>query len=404
MQGVREKIAGFVRRRHDAIEGPLSRLRARLARMPAGRRPIVVVSFGAGAVAVVVVLIVAGLAVLAPGEQAVGPRGSAGVPLPTAGPGPDAPPVADVVAEAKPQPGGGLSVPAATAEAFAHVRPVREVTALAEDADADLLEITDEGLSVPRPAADGRVPWRHYARPFDREDPRPRIVIVIAGLGLGAAATAAAIERMPGAVSLAFDASAGDVGSHLRAARRFGHETLAMLPLESADFPFEDLGPGTLKAEAEEAENLRRLNTVLASAPASVGVLAIGGTRFARAEAAVRPILRALADRGLLFADASGGATALLAAEAARLDVPRVVIDMVIDEQLDVAAIDARLAELESQARQSHVAVGLARPLPVTLGRLREWIETLAEKRLVLAPLSGVVGTQVRTQSLGAGR
>jgi polysaccharide deacetylase 2 family uncharacterized protein YibQ len=277
------------------------------------------------------------------------------------------------------------------------------VVPLREDADPALLEDGGDGLALPRVGEDGRIPWRTYARPFDRGDDRPRIIIVIAGLGAGAAATSAAIERLPGEVSLAFHPVADDVAAHHRAARRFGHETLAMLPLESADFPFEDQGPGTLQAEAGEAENLRRLNSVLAAAPASLGVLATGGTRFARAESAVQPLLRALAERGLLLADATGGGAALLSVEAARLDVPRVVVDTVIDKEIDAASIDARLTELEAQARRSHVAVGLARPLPLTLGLIRAWLETLAEKGLVLAPLSAVVGTQVRTD-LGASR
>lgn len=397
---------GFVRRRWAAIGAAVARGRAWLARPFASGSPLVVAGFGAGAVLAVLALIVAGVALFGQGDEAARPRRSvaAGVPLPATLDRPqasvDAP---DAVANGTAQAGGGLGVPAATAEAFSHIPPVRGLTALPEDPDPALLETAGGGLALPRIGADGRLPWRTYARPFDRSDDRPRIVIVIAGLGLGGAATNAAVERMPGEVALAFDPVAGDLTDHVRRARSFGHETLAMLPLESANFPFEDPGAATLRAEAEDAENLQRLHRVLAAAPASVGVLAIGGTRFARSERAVRPILRALAARGLLLADASGEGAALLAAEAAGLDVPRVLIDTVIDDEVDAASIDARLAELEAQARRSHVAVGLARPLPVSLGRIRAWLETLAEKGLALAPLSAVVGTQVRTD-LGAGR
>lgn len=312
--------------------------------------------------------------------------------------------MADAVAKAKADGEGGLRVPATTAEAFARIAPVSRVKPLPEDADPSLLETLDGNLAVPRPGADGRVPWQAYAGPFDRTDDRPRVVIVVSGLGLSDAATDAAIERLPGAVSLAFVPEARDLAAHLRAARRYGHETLAMLALELADFPFEDPGPGTLTADADEGQNLLRLNRVLAAAPGSVGVLAVGGTRFARAEAAVRQVLRALGARGVLLADASGGGAALLAGEAARLDLPRVVVDSVIDETLDAAAIDARLAGLEEQARRNHVAVGLIQPRPVSLQRTRAWLDTLAEKRLVLAPLSAVVGAQIRTNSIGAGR
>ena len=413
--GVRQKLTGLFRRRPRAMGAAGRRLVARLRRSRA-RGPVATAALGAGAVIVLFGLIAAGIAVLAPGDEATatGGRVAAGVPLPSTGDAPagrlDAPADApvetpvDAVAAAEPQPGVGLTVPAATAAAFAHVPPVREVVPLAEAADPALLETTDDGLVLPRIAADGRVPWRAYARPFDRADDRPRVVVVIAGLGLAAAATDAAIDRLPGAVSLAFDPVAAGLAAQTGAARRFGHETLAMLPLESTDFPFEDLGPGALKAAAGEADALRRLDAVLAAAPASVGVLAVGGSRFARAVDVVRPVLQAIAGRGLLLCDATGDGAGLLSADAARLDVPRVLVDAVIDEAVDADAIDARLAALEALAHRRHVAVGLGRPLPVTLGRVRAWIDTLPAKGLVLAPVSAVVGTQIPHRCRGRRR
>src|SRR6185295_5091704 len=47
---------------------------------------------------------------------------------------------------------------------------------------------------LPIIGADGRAPWKVYARPFDAADTRPRIAIVVAGLGLSGAATEAAIQ------------------------------------------------------------------------------------------------------------------------------------------------------------------------------------------------------------------
>jgi hypothetical protein len=80
--------------------------------------------------------------------------------------------------------------------------------------------------SLPRISEDGRQPWQVYARPFNAADKRPRIAIVIADVGLSRVTSDAAISRMPGNVTLAFDVQNPIVGSWCARARQAGHETL----------------------------------------------------------------------------------------------------------------------------------------------------------------------------------
>ena len=63
---------------------------------------------------------------------------------------------------------------------------------------------------------------------------------------------------------------------------------------------------------------------------------------------------------------------------------------LMIDDELSAKAIDGQLAKLEERARSDGAAMGVARPYPVTLSRLKEWTDTLAKKGIALAPVSAL--------------
>lgn len=322
----------------------------------------------------------------------------AGVPLPNAAPA--APvaatggePLRDPAAEAVVRPGLGLGVPAMPSDAFDAVPAAAIVQPLAEAPIAELMEPV-AGQMLPRIGADGGRAWKVYARPFDRKDDRPRVALIIGGLGLSQSATQASIERLPGAVSLAFDPYAEETAMWTRRARRNGHETLATLPLQPADFPFHDLGPLTLQVAAQPAANMQRLSDLLAGAPGAVGVMAIGGGAFNRSAEAAAPILKAIGRRGLMVADATTPSDESLVALSAKLDVPHLHVDITLDDVPDAAAIDRQLDRLLEIARERLVAVGLGRPLPVTFARIQAWAGQLDAAGVVLAPATAVVGTQ----------
>lgn len=343
--------------------------------------------------AIVLLLVVAALAagrMIAPDGDRVTPQVSGGVPLPSTGaPTGAAGDPDDAVARITAQPGHGLSLPATTDAAFAVIPPVTRIAPLPDTADPALLE-PRAGGDLPRTAADGRQPWQAYARPFGGADDRPRLVIIIAGLGLSAAAADAAIRRLPGEVTLAFDPLAADLAGNVGRARRHGHETLTQLPIESDRFPFLDPGPDAIRAADGEAANRDRLERILAAAPTSVGVLATGGPL---PPAALRPLLAVMGERGLIIVSAGPMiGSAGLAPAADGVALPGLAVDRIIDEPAEAAAIDAALAALEDLARAQTVAVGLGRPLPVTLARVRAWAATLDDRRLALAPATAGIG------------
>ena len=290
-------------------------------------------------------------------------------------------------------PGAGIVVPSVTVAAFATLSPVAPDQALSEVPDPELVEESKQG-PLPKLSKDGRSPWQVYARPSDPDEVRPRIAIVIGGLGMSRAATEAAINRLPGAVTLAFDPYAGGLNDWVAAARKAGHEVLMGLPMEPRDFPIRDPGPYALMTSLEVPQILQRLNFVLSRASGYVGLISVMGSRFAVEEDLIRPLLMTMRNRGLMYIDNDTGRQSLAPKIASAIDMARAIVDSSLDSDPSKAAIDAQLVKIEDRARRNSVTMALGRPFPATLDRLAAWISTLEGKKLALVPVSAIANKQ----------
>jgi len=287
----------------------------------------------------------------------------------------------------------GVVMPSVTAAAYSRAPlAARDETAV-NAADPALLEQKGD-LALPKIAEDGRMAWRVYSRPFVSRDDRPRLAIIVTGLGLSAVATEAAIARLPGPVTLGFHPDAPNLEKWAEMARRAGHEVLLSIPMEPADFPFDDPGPNALLTTLDTEENLVRLEHLLGRFTGFAGVISIMGSKFSRDEGRLRPVLETLNSRGVMYVEAAGASHSLAPGIATEIGLPRVIVDVELDAKPSESAIEAQLARLESIARKRSVAVGLARPYPVAIASLSKWVATLKEKDYVLAPASAVVDRQ----------
>ena len=269
-----------------------------------------------------------------------------------------------------------------------------DIGALAPAPDPGLVEQAPVGL-LPKIGVDGRQPWQVYARPFNANEPRPRVAVVLTALGLSSAATESAIQGLPGGVTLAFQPYADNLQRWIHLARAAGHEVLINLPLEPLDYPTNDPGPQALFTAFEANENLERLNWALSRVTGYVGVSTHMGSRFTTSREAMAPIIEVLQKRGLLFLDTRSSARSVATGLATELGVPRAINDRFLDAR-DVSrvTIDARLEEVERIAREIGVSVAVGQAYPVTIERIRAWVQTLEAKGIVLAPVSAVVNLQ----------
>lgn len=292
-------------------------------------------------------------------------------------------------------PGGGLTIPAVGQQAFARIPDSRAAPQpLSTAPDPALVEQRPEG-PLPKIARDGRKAWQVYARPSDPREDRPRIALILSGLGLSRAATIETIRKLPGVVTLAFDPYAKGLNDWIIRARQAGHEALLTVPMEPIGFPARDEGPLALQTSLKPPDNIKRLETVLSRMSGYIGVRSTPATQFALSEEALKPVLEAVKARGLMFVDGGEQPKTLAPKIASQIGLPRAMSNMVVDSTPSRAAIDAKLAELETMARQNAVVVATAHAYPVTVERLVAWIPTLEGKGLALVPVSAIADKQI---------
>jgi polysaccharide deacetylase 2 family uncharacterized protein YibQ len=264
-------------------------------------------------------------------------------------------------------------------------------SALSPAPDPRLIERTRNG-NLPRIGADGARPAEVYARPDNMlpggAPPVARVAIVVAGLGISQTATAAAISKLPPAVTLAFAPYGTDLEQHVTRARDGGHEVMLQAPMEPFDFPDNDPGPHTLTVEAKAQDNLERLHWVMARFTGYVGLVNFMGSKLTAHEAALAPILQEIGTRGLVFLDDGSSSRSLAGTVGVAVRTPTARADVVLDAVPRPDAIDKELERLEETARRRGLAIGTAGALPVTVDRVARWARTLESRGVLLVPVS----------------
>ena len=258
---------------------------------------------------------------------------------------------------------------------------------------ADAAPATPEPAAelAPEPQAPQPEAWRAHAQPFDAQPGAPRIAVLIWDLGLSPEPTRTAIEALPAEVTLGFAPYGSDLQEWVDRARAAGHEVVLQAPMEPERFPENDPGPHTLLTGLPPAKNLERLDWILGRFDGYVGVVNYMGSRFTASEKDLRPVLARLEELGLIFIDSRAAGDSVADRLAGELGLAHVANTRYLDNEASRAAIDARLEELETVARERGWALGIGYHYPVTIDRLAQWAKTLPAKGVQLAPLSAVV-------------
>ena len=273
-------------------------------------------------------------------------------------------------------------------EAGDKAEPAAAAPAIMAGIDQRLLEKSRYGM-IPVAAADLK-PFNVYAADTDRAKAAkmPVVAIVIGGLGVGAAKTTDAIMKLPPAVTLAFTPYGADPAKLAERARAQRHEIFLQIPMEPYDFPDNDPGPQTLLTSLSPDQNMDRLYWHLSRMQGYAGIANFMGARFVATDAAMQPIIREVAKRGLGLFDDGSSPRSVAPQVAAGQAMAFGKGDIAIDAVPTSAEIDRSLNKLESLARERGIAIGTASALPVSIERIGTWIKTLGDRGILLVPLT----------------
>ena len=254
-------------------------------------------------------------------------------------------------------------------------------------APAEELTEKKNGYKVPRISEDGDKPWKYYAKPF-KDNKKPIISIIIKGLGLGRLTTEAAFN-LDSHVTLSFSPYAKNAEMWASHARNIGHEVMVDLPQEGKKFPADDPGPYALLNSLDVQTNKDRLYWVMSRIPGFVGFLQHDNPGFQSG-----PVVGAfteLANRGLFFVESSIARTENLTKQQDSMGLITQLYDRRVDDVLGKENIQRELDLLVKDALKNGHAIGIARPYPLTMELLNEWIQTLNSKGIQLAPVSAII-------------
>jgi polysaccharide deacetylase 2 family uncharacterized protein YibQ len=190
-------------------------------------------------------------------------------------------------------------------------------------------------------------------------------------------------------VTLAFAPYGTELERSVAQAREGGHEVMLQVPMEPFDYPENNPGPHTLTARAKPQENLDRLHWLMGRFTGYTGLVTFMGAKLTADEAAITPILREAAGRGLLVLD-DGSSSRSVIRTGATAQVPTLRAQAVVDAVARPDAIDRELARLEETARSRGFAIGTASALPMSVDRIARWAQALETKGIELVPVSAL--------------
>ncbi len=268
--------------------------------------------------------------------------------------------------------------------------------------DADLAALSppsEPRLARPRQELAVLPTWLRNAVSQVALDDRPAIALVLDDLGMNRGNTAA-LNRLPGPLTLAFLPYAEDLARQTAAAHQAGHELLVHMPMEpiGAEWP----GPQALLTSLDDQEFTSRLETSLDRFGGYVGINNHMGSKLTTDAHRMALVMAVLQRRGLMFLDSRTSPNSVGVAEARRQHVAYAGRDVFLDNRVDLGAIQAQLAQVERVARQRGSAVAIGHPHDATIEALRGWLGGLSAKGFQLVPISAIAARQACEDGLVA--
>ncbi len=245
------------------------------------------------------------------------------------------------------------------------------------DALSDNYEKTEEGLILPRVAADGSRPWAVYGKNIKLPPNFYKVAVVIKDLGLNPQTTETMTDVVPSEISFSFSPYGQKRDELIRKARAAGHETYVDLLLSSKDFLHSDTGPLAMDITVSEEELINRVRKSLSSTAAVGGMVVNAGMAGEDNLERLKKVLEELRLRGLLIIDATGedGINSISLPGLARKKA-----DIVLENIYDSEVLFKQLLEAEYIAKNNGQVLIVAESKPIVIQAVNQWIKTFSPK------------------------
>ncbi len=218
----------------------------------------------------------------------------------------------------------------------------------------------------------------------------PMIAIVIDDSGHDPAKTQRLASFHDGILTFAFLPYVDRLAEQTETVRAAGHEIMLHLPLEPLN-PELDTGPNALTIDLTGHDFDERLAWNLGQLDRYVGVNNHMGSRFTADRPAMRRLMAALKERGLLFLDSRTTTATVGDSTAAEAGVPFLRRDVFLDNEPDVAHVARQLLETEEVARRKGFAVAIGHAQTWTTEALEAWAPQARSRGITLVPLTALL-------------
>ena len=217
----------------------------------------------------------------------------------------------------------------------------------------------------------------------------PVIVVIIDDLGLSTSALKT-LADLPGPMTFAFLPYADASLSLSDYAYKKGHEIMIHMPMEAMNTKL-DLGDIALRTGQTADEINEQLGKAFKRVSHYVGMNNHMGSKLTQDADAMEIVMTRLEEEGLLFVDSRTISTSVAEEIADQHNIPHATRDIFIDHVATEAFVHEALADAERLAKEEGVAVIIGHPKAVTINALSEWLPTLQDKGIRLAPVSAIV-------------